>query len=265
MSGAVDLKSQSQLGIMRQAGKIVWEILQEMAQAAEVGTSTLEIDRLAERRIREKGAQPAFKGYRGFPASVCISLNNEVVHGIPSRKRKLAAGDLVKLDFGVIFEGLFADSAITVPVGKISEDAQRLVDVTREAMHRGIAMMLPDKRLHDIGHAVQSHVEAAGFSVVRDFVGHGIGRKLHEEPQLPNYGDAGTGMRLKAGMVLAIEPMVNVGTFEVDVLADGWTAVTGDGALSAHFEHTVAIGPQGPEILTLPDGVAPGQEGRRAA
>jgi methionyl aminopeptidase len=265
MSLPIDLKSQSQLTTMRKAGRIVWEVLQEMAGAAQAGVSTLEIDRLGEARTREKGAIPAFKGYRGFPASVCISLNQEVVHGIPSKKRKLQSGDLLKLDFGVILDGLFGDSAITVPVGEISAEAQKLIDVTRESMHRGIAMMQPDKRLHDIGHAVQAHVEAAGFSVVRDFVGHGIGHRLHEDPQLPNYGTAGTGMRLRAGMCLAIEPMVNVGTYEVEVLSDGWTAVTADGALSAHFEHSVAIGPNGPEILTLPDGVAPGKEGLRAA
>jgi len=264
MSGVVDLKSRDQLDTMRRAGLIVWEILQEMAVAAQPGATTLEIDRLAELRTREKGALPAFKGYKGFPASVCISLNQEVVHGIPSKKRVLRQGDLVKLDFGVVVDGLFADSAITVPVGPIAPEAQRLVDVTRESMHRGIAKMTAEHRLHDIGHAVQAYVEEADFSVVRDFVGHGIGHRLHEDPQLPNYGAEGTGLRLKAGMVLAIEPMVNAGTWEVEVLADGWTAVTADGRLSAHFEHTVAIGPNGPEILTLPAGVPPGNEGIRA-
>lgn len=265
MSATIDLKSQAQLATMRRAGVIVWEVLQEMAAAASVGTTTFEIDRLGEARTREKGAVPAFKGYRGFPASVCISLNQEVVHGIPSKKRVLRAGDLVKLDFGVIVDGMFADSAITLPVGDVSEEAQRLIDVTRESMHRGIAMMTAAHRLHDVGHAVQGCAEAEGFSVVRDFVGHGIGHRLHEDPQLPNYGRAGTGLRLRAGMVLAIEPMVNVGSYEVEVLSDGWTAVTTDGSLSAHFEHTVAIGPNGPEILTLPAGVDPGAEGCLAA
>jgi len=261
VSGGVDLKSRDQLDTMRRAGKIVWEILQELSRTAQPGATTLDLDRLAETRTREKGALPAFKGYRGFPASVCISLNQEVVHGIPSKKRVLREGDLLKLDFGVVLGGLFADSAITVPVGPIAAEAQRLIDVTRESMHRGIAQMTAEHRLHDIGHAVQSFVEGADFSVVRDFVGHGIGHHLHEDPQLPNYGTRGTGLRLKPGMVLAIEPMVNAGTWEVEVLADGWTAVTADGALSAHFEHTVAIGPNGPEILTLPEGVAPGTEG----
>ncbi len=264
MSGNVDLKSRDQLDTMRRAGRIVWEILQEMAVAAQPGATTLEIDRLAEQRTREKGALPAFKGYKGFPASVCISLNQEVVHGIPSKKRVLRQGDLVKLDFGVVVDGLFADSAITVPVGPVAPEAQRLIDVTRESMHRGISQMSAEHRLHDIGHAVQAYVEEAGFSVVRDFVGHGVGHRLHEDPQLPNYGTKGTGLRLKAGMVLAIEPMVNAGTHEVEVLADGWTAVTADGLLSAHFEHTVAIGANGPEILTLPEGVAAGAEGVRA-
>ncbi len=260
--GSPQLKSSADLTVMRRAGRIVWEILQEMAAAARPGSTTGQIDRLAERLIAEKGAEPAFKGYRGFPGCVCISLNDEVVHGIPSDKRVIREGDLVSLDFGVVVDGFFADSALTVPVGVVSEEARRLIDVTRASMHAGIAAMRPGNRLHDIGHAVQQYVEGHGFSVVRDFVGHGIGRQLHEEPQLPNYGQPGTGLRLKAGMVLAIEPMVNAGTPEVEILSDGWTAVTLDRRLSAHFEHTVAIGEGGPDILTLPEGVPAGREGQ---
>jgi methionyl aminopeptidase len=261
MSGG-GLKGSAELATMRRAGRIVWEILQELAQASVPGTTTLELDRLAEARIHEKGSLPAFKGYRGFPGCVCISINQEVVHGIPDAKRALREGDIVSLDFGVVVDDYFADSAITVPVGRIDPEAQRLIDVTRAAMHLGIAQMNPGNRLHDIGHAVQTHVEQAGFSIVRDFVGHGIGRNLHEDPQLPNYGRQGTGPRLRAGMALAIEPMVNAGRAEVEVLEDDWTAVTADGKLSAHFEHTVAISEQGPQILTLPEGVAPGTEGQ---
>jgi methionyl aminopeptidase len=266
----VELKGARELATMRQAGNIVWEILDEMAQMAQPGQSTAEIDRLAEARIHEKGAVPAFKGYKGggsvaFPSVVCISINNEVVHGIPNQQRVLRDGDIVSLDFGVSYQGFFGDSAITVPVGKISAEAERLIAVTRESLHRGIAQARSGNRLHDIGHAVQAHVEANGFSIVRDFVGHGIGRKLHEAPQVPNYGKPGTGIRLRPGMVLAIEPMVNAGTHDVALLSDGWTAVTADGQLSAHFEHSVAVGPEGPEILTLPPGVDPGHEGERRA
>jgi methionyl aminopeptidase len=262
----VELKGASELATMRKAGQIVWEILTEMAQLAQPGTNTAEIDRLAEARIHEKGAVSAFKGYKGggsvaFPSCVCISINQEVVHGIPSKQRILREGDIVSLDFGVSFEGYFGDSAITVPVGKVSAEAERLIRVTREAMHRGIAQTRPGNRLHDIGHAVQAHVEANGFSVVRDFVGHGIGRKMHEAPQVPNYGRPGTGLRLRTGMVLAIEPMVNAGAEDVALLSDGWTAVTADGQLSAHFEHSVAVGTEGPDILTLPAGIEPGHEG----
>jgi len=266
----VELKGAAELVTMRQAGRIVWEILQEMAQLVQPGTTTAEIDRLAEARIHEKGAKTAFKGYKGagdvaYPSNVCISINQEVVHGIPSKQRVLREGDIVSLDFGVSYEGFYGDSAITVPVGKVSAEAERLIRVTREAMHQGIAQMRAGNRLHDIGHAVQAHVEAHGFSVVRDFVGHGIGRRMHEAPQVPNYGKSGTGLRLREGMVLAIEPMVNAGTFEVALLSDGWTAVTADGQLSAHFEHSVAIGSGDPEILTLPEGVEPGHEGERHA
>ncbi|MHB8418703.1 MAG: type I methionyl aminopeptidase [Myxococcales bacterium] len=261
MSRGAQLKAAPEIELMRRSGRIVWEILQEMAQAVQPGMSTLDLDRIAERLIREKGAQPAFKGYKGFPACVCISVNEEIVHGIPNRQRMLREGDLISLDFGVVVDGWYGDSAITVPVGRISAEAQRLVDVTRAAMHAGIAAIRPGARLHDIGHAVQELVERHGFSIVRDFVGHGIGRRLHEDPQVPNYGDAGTGPRLKPGMVLAIEPMVNAGGPDVLLLEDGWTAVTADGQLSAHFEHTVAVTEAGTDILTLPPGVAAGQEG----
>lgn len=259
--GGPELKAAAEIAVMERAGRIVWEILQALREAAVPGATTLELDTLAEKLIYEKGATPAFKGYRGFPGSVCISVNEEVVHGIPSERRALKEGDIVSLDFGVVVGGFYGDSAITVPVGQVSPEAQRLVDVTRQAMHDGIAQMAAGRRLHDIGHAVQERVERAGFSVVRDFVGHGIGRRLHEEPQLPNYGKAGTGMRLRPGLVLAIEPMVNAGAPDVEILQDEWTAVTRDGKLSAHFEHTVAILEDGPRILTLPPGIPPGREG----
>jgi methionyl aminopeptidase len=249
MSGVV-LKSPSEVALMRQAGRIVCDILDALEEAVRPGVSTWELDQLAERLIAEQGARPAFKGYQGFPACLCASVNHEVVHGIPSRKRRLEEGDLMKLDFGVVYRGFYGDSARTLPVGKVSGEAQRLVDTTREALAKAIQVMRVGNRLGDIGHAVQSHAEARGFSVVRGFTGHGIGRHLHEPPEVPNYGTAGTGMRLKAGMVLAVEPMVNAGTEEVDLLEDDWTAVTLDGKLSAHFEHTVLVTEHGPEILT---------------
>ena len=247
----VDVKSADELARIREAGVIVARVLAELAATAAAGISTLELDRLAEARTREAGAVPAFKGYHGFPASVCISVNDEVVHGIPSARRLLRDGDVVGLDFGVHHQGFFADSARTVIVGREPTAAtERLVGTTREALERAIAAAVPDGRLGDIGFAVQRHVEARGYSVVRDFVGHGIGRKLHEPPQVPNYGAPGTGMRLRAGMVLAIEPMVNAGKPDIRTLDDGWTAVTLDGTLSAHFEHTIAITEHGPEVLT---------------
>lgn len=246
----VEFKSASELAVMREAGRIVAEILDELEKAVAPGVTTWELDQLAERLIAQKGAKPAFKGYHGFPAVLCASVNEEVVHGIPSRKRKLKEGDLMKLDFGVKYKGFFGDSARTVPVGQVSADAQRLVDTTREALFRGIEAMRVGARLGDVGHAVQSHAEERGYSIVRDFVGHGIGKALHEPPQVPNYGDRDSWMRLRAGMVLALEPMVNAGTPQVKVLDDDWTAVTLDNRLSAHWEHTVAITEQGPEILT---------------
>jgi methionyl aminopeptidase len=225
----VELKSADEIARMREAGRIVCEILDELERAVAPGVSTWELDALAERLIHAKGAKPAFKGYHGFPSCLCASVNHEVVHGIPSRKRKLAEGDLMKLDFGVVYQGFYGDSARTVPVGKVSAQAQALVEATREALAQAVAAMVPGNRLGDIGHAIQSYVEPRGFSVVRDFVGHGIGRALHEPPQVPNYGAPGTGMRLRPGMVLAVEPMINAGVPQVEVLEDDWTAVTRDG------------------------------------
>ncbi len=235
---------------MREAGRVVSTVLGEVAAAAVAGVSTLELDRLAEARTRALGAVPAFLGYLGYPASICISVNDEVVHGIPSARRVLAEGDVVGLDFGANLEGFHGDAARTVVVGRGSAEAARLVEVTRAALAAGVAAARPGGRLGDIGSAVQGTAEAAGFSVVREFVGHGIGRKLHEPPQVPNYGAAGSGAWLRPGLVLAIEPMVNAGRAGVRTLGDGWTAVTEDGSLSAHFEHTVAITEEGPEILT---------------
>jgi len=246
----VEIKSRDEIALMREAGRIVSEILDELEKAVAPGVTTWDLDALSEKLIYQKGARPAFKGYHGFPACLCASVNDEVVHGIPSKRRKLREGDLMKLDFGVVYRGFFGDSARTVPVGKVSAEAQTLVDATRQALHKGIQAMVAGNRLGDIGHAVQSHVEARGFSVVRLFSGHGIGRRLHEAPDVPNYGQPGSGMKLRPGMVLAVEPMVNQGTDEVMVLEDQWTAVTRDSKLSAHFEHTVLITEGGPEILT---------------
>jgi methionyl aminopeptidase len=235
---------------MRDAGRVVRTVLDEVAAAAVAGVSTAELDRLAEARTRELGAVPAFKGYLGYPASVCISVNDEVVHGIPSETRILRDGDLVGLDFGAILGGFHGDAADTVLVGRGSPEAERLVAATRDALAAGVAAARPGGRLGDIGAAVQRSAEASGYSVVREFVGHGIGRKLHEPPQVPNFGEPGTGAWMRPGLVLAIEPMVNAGLPGVRTLDDGWTAVTEDGSLSAHFEHTVAITEAGPEILT---------------
>lgn len=246
----ISLKSEKELNSMRKAGAIVGQILDEMVKMVAPGISTGELDRFAESRCKDFKVLPAFKGYHGFPATVCISVNDEVVHGIPSTKRVLKQGDIVGLDFGVNSDGWFGDSARTVAVGTISEDARRLLEVTEEGLRRGIEQCREGNRIFDIGHAVQNYVEGFGYGVVREFVGHGIGRALHEEPQVPNYGPKGKGLLLKVGMVLAIEPMINAGSHEVKVLKDGWTAVTVDRSLSAHFEHTVAITPSGPEILT---------------
>jgi len=246
----IELKGPAEIGWMREAGRATGETLQLLAQAAQPGVSTGELDRIAHAELKKRKAKPAFLGYRGFPGVLCVSINQEVVHGIPDPKRKLAEGDIVSLDFGAIVRGYYADSAITVGVGKISDAAAKLVKTTRESMERGIETVAPGSRLGDIGAAVQKHAEAGGYSVVRTFVGHGIGRNLHEDPAIPNFGRAGTGLRLQAGMVLAIEPMVNVGGPEVETLDDGWTAVTKDGKWSAHFEHTVAVTADGHEVLT---------------
>jgi methionyl aminopeptidase len=245
------IKSPEEIVRLRAACRVVAEVLAEVRAAVAPGVTTLELDRVAEEGARRRGAEPAFKGYHGYPASLCASVNEEVVHGIPSSSRVLRAGDVVGLDFGVVLDGLYGDAAITVPVGAVSDEARRLLEVTCSALAAGVAEARPDARVGDLGAAVQRCVEPAGFSVVRDFVGHGIGRRLHEPPQIPNFGTPGTGARLRAGMALAIEPMVNAGRCEVDTRADGWTAVTADGRLSAHFEHTVLITENGPEVLTL--------------
>ena len=243
------LKSPEEVEKIRLASGVVKETLMMLKEKVKPGVTTLDLDRMAEEAILKKGARPAFKGYRGFPATLCTSVNDVIVHGIPS-KRVLEEGDIIGMDLGAIVEDYYGDSAITVKVGKVSPEVERLLVVTRESLYRGIEQMRKENRLSDISHAVQKHVESSGFSVVRDFVGHGIGQSLHEDPQVPNYGDPRQGPRLKVGMVLAIEPMVNVGKESVRVLSDRWTAVTDDGSLSAHFEHTVAITENGPEILT---------------
>jgi methionyl aminopeptidase len=249
------LKSAEEIDKIRAASQVVVSVLERLKEEAKVGVSTWDLDRIAEELSRREGATPAFKGYRGYPASVCFAINNEVVHGIPSKNKILRDGDIISLDFGAYLDGFYGDSAITVPVGKASALAERLLQVTKDSLYKGIEMAHPNNRLFDISRAIQSCIENAGFSVVRAFVGHGIGRKLHEDPQVPNFvpenGNWGKGIKLKAGMVIAIEPMVNIGRPDVRVLSDGWTAVTIDGTLSAHFEHTVAILENGPKILTL--------------
>ena len=243
-------RSQSEIDKLRRVNQLVARILAELRQVVQPGITTADIDELAERRVREAGAEPAFKGYHGYPATVCASVNEQVVHGIPSN-RPLVAGDIVSIDMGAKLDGFFGDCAVTVPVGAVSPQATELLRVTEEALFRGIDCVRPGARVSDIGAAVQQHVEAQGFSVVREFVGHGIGTALHEEPQVANYGPAGHGPRLSEGMVIAIEPMVNAGKPAVKVLSDGWTAVTKDKSLSAHFEHTVVVTRDGCEILTL--------------
>jgi methionyl aminopeptidase len=243
-------RSNAEIEKLRRVNQLVARILAELRAMVRPGVTTQEIDAAAESLVRAAGAEPAFKGYHGYPATVCASVNEQVVHGIPS-KRKLAEGDVLSLDMGAKLGGYFGDCAVTVPVGSVSADARQLLKVTEEALFRGIDAVKPGARVSDIGAAVQAHVEAHGFSVVREFVGHGIGTELHEEPQIANYGPAGRGPRLSEGMVLAIEPMVNVGGPETKILGDHWTAVTKDGSLSAHFEHTVVVAPGGCEILTL--------------
>jgi methionyl aminopeptidase len=243
-------RSADELERMREAGRLVGEVLAELAGLVAPGVTTADLDALAEKRIARAGATAAFKGYHGYPATICASINDEVIHGIPSGRRLLNDGDIVSIDVGASLNGYFGDSAITLPVGQVSEEAATLLRVTEEALFKAIERVRPGSRISDIGHAVQKHVESYGFSVVREFVGHGIGQRMHEEPQVPNYGDPGRGPRLTEGMVLAIEPMVNAGKPAVKVLGDGWTAVTRDGSRSAHFEHTVAVTADGPWILT---------------
>ena len=243
-------RSKGEIDKLRRVNQLVARILAGLRQMAAPGVTTQQIDAAAEARVRDAGAQPAFKGYHGYPATVCASVNEQVVHGIPS-SRLLVEGDILSIDMGAKLDGFFGDCAVTVPIGKVSPEAETLLRVTEEALFQGIEAVKPGARVSDIGAAVQQHVEAHGFSVVREFVGHGIGTALHEEPQVANYGPAGRGPRLSEGMVIAIEPMVNVGAAPVKVLSDGWTAVTRDGSLSAHFEHTVVVTAHGYEILTL--------------
>ena len=244
------LKSPEELKKMRKSCQIVATVLKELKTYIKEGLTTKQIEQFVENLIIKMGGIPAFKGYRGYPASVCISINEQVVHGIPSEKVFIKEGDLVSVDVGVLCEHFYGDAAYTYPIGKISKEAEKLLKITEEALYKGIAEAMEGKRIGDISHAIQMHVENNGFSVVRAFVGHGIGRSLHEEPQIPNFGTKGIGPMLKKGMTLAIEPMVNAGKHDVKILSDGWTAVTKDGSLSAHFEHTIAITEGEPEILT---------------
>jgi methionyl aminopeptidase len=243
------LKSPQEIEKMRRSSRIVAEILREIKEAARPGMKTRELDELAQRLLVEYGAQSAFKGYNGYPAVLCASVNEEVVHGIPS-DRVLKEGDILSLDFGVVYEDYYGDSAVTIPIGEITPEAERLVRVAEEALYLAVEQARPKNHLSDLSAAIQRHVESNGFSVVRDFVGHGIGKYMHERPQIPNFGVPGRGVRLKPGMTLAIEPMINAGGYEVVVLDDGWTAVTKDRSLSAHFEHSVAVTENGPIILS---------------
>ena len=247
------IKGRDQIATMRRAGEIVAAAIAETRAAVRPGVTTAELDQTAARVISSRGAQPSFLGYRGFPATICTSVNDEIVHGIPG-DRRVEEGDLVKLDVGAIVDGFHADSAVTIPVGEPSPEALKLIETTERALWAGLAEARQGRRLGDIGAAVQTVAEGAGFSVVREYVGHGIGRSLHEEPPVPNYGTPGKGYKLAEGVVIAIEPMVNVGGYETRLLDDGWTVVTDDGTLSAHFEHTVAVTPDGPWVLTDPDG-----------
>lgn len=244
------LKTPAEIETMRKANQIVVDVQRTMRDSLKVGLTTLELDNKAEKIVLALGGRPAFKGYRGFAHTLCVSVNEEVVHGIPG-KRRLEEGDLVSIDCGVLYEGFYGDHAWTYPIGKISESAKHLLSDGEMALKKGIEQMTVDHRLFDISAAIESFAEAAGYGVVRDFVGHGIGKSLHEDPQLPNFGKAGTGMRLKPGLVLACEPMLNAGTHDVVTLPDGWTVVTKDKSLSVHFEHSVAITKEGPDILSL--------------
>ena len=244
------IKSASELDAMRRAGRVVGKTMAILKEKIRPGVTTDELDRVAESTIRELGGVPAFKGYMGFPASICTSVNEQVVHGIPGR-RKLREGDIISVDVGAIVEGFVGDAGFSAAVGEVSEAAAKLLEATRGALDAGITKAQPGRRLSDISHAVEEHVKRYGFSVVRDYVGHGVGRKMWEEPQVPNYGPPGLGPLLRPGMCLALEPMVNAGTYEVQVLDDGWTVVTKDSQLSAYFEHSIAITEKGPEILTV--------------
>ena len=243
------LKSSKEIQYMREAGKIVAYVHEVLRDAIRPGMTTGELDEIAEREIRKYGAEPAFKGYNGFPKSICASINEEVVHGIPGLK-VLKDGDIISVDIGTIYNGYYGDAAKTHPVGQVSEEAERLIEVTRQSFYEGLKLCRQGNRLSDVSHAIQSHVEEHGFSVVRDFVGHGIGKNMHEDPQIPNYGIPGKGPRLAEGMILAIEPMVNAGTYHVRTLTDNWTVVTADGKMSAHYEHSVAITKDEPILLT---------------
>lgn len=247
------LKTERELSVMREACKISAQALQLVGNAVEPGVTTAELDTLAEKFIRSCGAVPNFKNYEGYPATACISINNEVIHGIPTSKRKICAGDIVSVDLGAKFKGYHGDNAATFACGDVSAEAKRLMDVTKESLYEGISAARPGSRIGDIGFAVQQYVEKRGFSVVRDFVGHGIGTEMHEPPEVPNFGTPGRGIRLLPGMTIAIEPMVNAGKYGVSVQPDGWTVLTKDGSLSAHFEHTVLITKDGPKIMTDPN------------
>ena len=246
------LKTGRELKIMREACRISAEALKLAGSAVEPGVTTAELDRIAEKYILSQGATPNFKNYNGYPATACISINNEVIHGIPSKKRVIGAGDIVSIDLGAKFEGYHGDNAATFACGDVSAEAKRLMDTTRESLYEGISAAVSGGRLGDIGATIQQYVEKRGYSVVRQFVGHGIGTQLHEAPEVPNFGTHGRGIRLMPGMTLAIEPMINMGGYDVKVMPDGWTVLTKDGSLSAHFEHTIVITPDGPQIMTKP-------------
>lgn len=249
----IQLKNPEQIKLMREAGRITGEALLLAEEKIKVGMTTYELDKIIRTHIEKSGAKPSFLGYGGFPASACISINEQVIHGIPSMDRRIEDGDIVKVDVGAFFKGFHGDSANTFAVGNVSEEAKRLIDVTKQSFYKGIEFAKPGMRIGDIGAAIQKHAEDNGYSVVRKYIGHGVGRELHESPDVPNFGTAGRGVRLYAGMVIAIEPMINQGTYEVKELSDKWTVVTADGKLSAHYEHTVAITDDGPLLLTKVD------------
>ncbi|MDP9111407.1 MAG: type I methionyl aminopeptidase [Candidatus Eremiobacteraeota bacterium] len=248
----INIKSPREIETMRRSGKITGKVLADLMRAAKPGMTTRDLDAMAERGIRALGGLPTFKGYHGYTAAICTSVNAEVVHGIPG-DRVLLEGDLLSIDIGTTLDGYVSDSAVTIPIGEISAQAQRLLDVTQQCLMLGIAQMLKGRRLGDIGNAVQQHAEKNGYGVVRELVGHGVGTKMHEDPQVPNYGRPGSGVELRPGLVLAIEPMITEGDYAVQTLEDGWTVVTADGKLAAHFEHTIAVTEDGPRILTLRD------------